>query len=82
MKNTKQDIIRWAKTWQRSGNTLKRIKIEELQDPKYFENNKDILNDMLENAAQRAHIEITSGLVELQLKFKRIRDATDMYGKK
>ncbi len=64
---------RWIRTWQRAGAALKEIKRQELQSYDYAKN-LPILDDMLQWAYKHRTTRLTSGLVEQQRWFMKMRE--------
>jgi hypothetical protein len=62
----------WAKTWSKTDLALKKVRAEELKNFNYSKH-LDLLNGMLEWACKNAKILKTSGLVEQQKLFSKLR---------
>ena len=65
---------KWVKTWQRAGAVLDEIKRRELSAYDYNKNRK-IIDEMLQCAQDHRKIRLTSGLVEQQRLFMKIKDS-------
>jgi len=65
---------KWVKTWQRAGAALDEIKRRELRAYDYDKNRK-IIDEMLQWAQDHRKIRLTSGLVEQQRLFMKIKDS-------
>ena len=65
---------KWVKTWQRTGAVLDEIKRRELRAYDYNKNRK-IIDEMLQWAQDHRKIRLTSGLVEQQRLFMKIKDS-------
>jgi len=66
----------WVKTWKSAGSALQRVKIEELRSEDY---GKDfgLIDGMLEWVVDHARERKTSGLVEQQRLFRKMRNQDD-----
>lgn len=69
----KQQMAAWVKTWKAAGEALKDIKRQELQQYDYAKN-LPILEDMLQWAYEHRTLRLTSGLVEQQRWFSKMRE--------
>lgn len=67
-------IEKWVKTWKNAAQSLKSIKINELQSKNYYSNNLKFIDEMLQYASDKAEIKFSSGLVEQQRLFMIFRD--------
>ena len=70
---TQETEKKWIKTWEKAAVALAEVKIKELRAPDYYESNRALLNAMLIYAFEHRTIRLTSGLVEQQKIFMRIR---------
>jgi hypothetical protein len=68
----KQQMVAWVKTWKAAGEALKDIKRQELLQYDY-EKNLPIIEDMLQWAYEHRTPRLTSGLVEQQRWFSKMR---------
>jgi len=66
----KGQTAKWVAAWDRAGSNLSAIKKKELQNEDYYFKNREILNDMLQYAAEHRTNRKSSGLVEQQRLFK------------
>lgn len=74
MKKTDNDVVtRWVRTWQQAGAALQQIKRQELQSYDYVKN-LSIIDDMLQWAYEHRTPRLTSGLVEQQRWFMKMRE--------
>ena len=74
MKNSdKKDMQKWVDTWKRAGSALKEVKRCELQNFDYAKNRK-IVDEMLQFGYENRKVRLTSGLVEQQRIFMKMRD--------
>ena len=64
---------KWVKTWQRAGAALDEIKRRELRAYNYDKNRK-IIDEMLQWAHDHRKIRLTSGLVDQQRFFMKIKN--------
>lgn len=69
----KKQMAEWVKNWKRTGSALKEIKRRELQSFDY-EKNRIIIDEMLQWACDNQKVRLTSGLVEQQRLFMRLRE--------
>ena len=74
MKDSDQKHIKkWIDTWKRAGSALKEIKRRELQSFDY-EKNQAIIDEMLQWAFDHRKVRLTSGLVEQQRYFMKMKN--------
>lgn len=74
MKATDTDMTaRWVRTWQQAGPALQQVKRQELQSYDYAKN-LAIIDDMLQWAYEHRTPRLTSGLVEQQYWFMKMRE--------
>ncbi len=69
----KEMTLRWIKTWELAGPALKEIKRQELQSYDYAKN-LPIIDEMLQWAYEHRTTRLTSGLVEQQRWFMKMRE--------
>lgn len=74
MSDTTADIRKWIATWQQASSALNELKKRELRAADYYEKNRPILDEMLEYACDNRQERLTSGLVEQQRWFMKLRD--------
>jgi hypothetical protein len=74
MKNTNEILKKWADIWKSAGQALGAIKKNELADKDYYTKNIHFLDEMLCYAMERNVISNTSGLVEMQKYFMKLRN--------
>jgi hypothetical protein len=74
--NLKQ-MEKWVTTWRRAGLTLHKIKRQELRAYDY-EKNRPIVDEMLQWAVDHGKVRLTSGLVEQQRLFMKMRGKEDI----
>jgi hypothetical protein len=67
-----EQIQRWVDTWQQAGEALKKIKRQELQQYDYIKN-RPLIDRMLQWAYEHRTERLTSGLVEQQQWFMKLR---------
>ena len=79
-KEEKANIKKWVETWKSAGPVLEKIKREELLNFDYSKN-RHIIDEMLQWACDHAEPRQTSGLVEQQRLFKKLKEKLDMQGK-
>ncbi len=66
----------WVQTWQQAGSALQQIKLRELRSYDYAKN-LPILDDLLQWAYEHRTVRLTSGLVEQQRLFMKLRGRQD-----
>ncbi len=71
--NRKQ-IEKWVETWEKASSALNREKIKELRASDYYSKNQMLLNEMLQYAFEHRKIRLSSGLIEQQKMFMKLRD--------
>jgi len=69
----KKTIKKWIEVWKEAGTALQEIKINELRSDDYYQKNKQFLNEMLQYAFEHRTVRLTSGLVEQQKFFMKLR---------
>jgi hypothetical protein len=74
MTDTTQDIKKWIAAWRKASSALTEQKKKDLRDPGYYEKNLRILDEMLDLSCARADERLTSGLVEQQRWFMKLRE--------
>jgi hypothetical protein len=70
----KKTIKKWIDVWKEAGSALQEIKIKELRSDDYYQKNKQFLNGMLQYAFEHRTVRLTSGLVEQQRIFMKLRE--------
>ena len=73
IESERKTIKKWIDVWQETGKALQEIKIQELRSDDYYEKNKQFLNEMLQYAFEHRTVRLTSGLVEQQRIFMKLR---------
>ena len=72
----RERTTQWVHTWQQAGKALKNIKIQELRAYDYTKN-LPIIDDMLQWAYEHRTTRLTSGLIEQQRWFLKMREQQD-----
>ena len=72
--NKNDEIIKWINTWQKASISLKEIKKKELRDPDYYEKHLNVIDEMLQYACDHSTTRFSSGLVEQQRLFMKLKD--------
>ena len=67
-------IKKWVEIWDKAELPLKKIKRSELQAPDYYSRNRHVINALLQYAFEHSETRLTSGLVEQQRIFKKVRE--------
>ena len=63
----------WVDTWQKARLSLEQLKKSELRSPDYYEKNLPMLNEMIEYALQQGTPRRSTGLIELQRYFMKLK---------
>ena len=71
------DMKQWVENWKRVGPILEQIKAEELRSPDYHKELEGLL-PMCDLACAQTEPQKTSGLVEQQRLFAKMREQTEM----
>ena len=69
----RKEMEKWVDTWKRAGPALEAVKQRELRAYDY-DKNQAILDEMLQWACDHRRDRLTSGLVEQQRMFMKLRD--------
>lgn len=69
-----EETKKWVDTWQKAAVALNGVKKKELCDPDYYEKNRKTLDGMLQYACENAKIRLSSGLVEQQRLFMKMKE--------
>jgi len=77
----RKTIKKWIDVWQEASAALQEIKIKELRADDYYEKNKQFLNEMLQYAFEHRTVRLTSGLVEQQKYFMKLREKSNKKSK-
>jgi hypothetical protein len=67
------DLKKWVQSWRKAAPALAAVRKRELQAVDYYEKNREILDEMLQYAAAHAEVQPTSGLVEQQRLFMKLK---------
>ena len=72
-KTGKKDIEKWIETWKLAGSELKQVKCQELR---MYDSSKNqsIVDEMLQWAVDHQKVRLTSGLVEQQHFFTKMKE--------
>jgi hypothetical protein len=76
----KKLMKKWVETWKRAGPILEEIRKDELRNFDY-QKNKQIIDEMLQWAIDHAKPRLSSGLVEQQRWFMKMREKLEKEGK-
>lgn len=75
MKNSdREQIKKWVETWKRAGRALDEVKRRELRAYNYSKN-QAMIDEMLQWAVEHQKVRLTTGLVEQQRLFMKMRKA-------
>lgn len=72
----KKEIRLWIETWKKAGEALKEIKRHELETFDYAKH-QELIDNMLQFACENRKPRFTSGLVEQQRWFMKMREKLD-----
>ncbi len=72
MVGKKKQLVQWIKQWERTDKVLREIKKQELKAYDY-QKNLPIINGMLQWACDHSQPSLSSGLLEQQKFFKKLR---------
>ncbi|GEM_PF-707939 len=70
--NDQKDIARWVRTWERAGKALEQARRSELRAYDY-RRNLPVIDEMLRWACENAGLRTTTGFVEQQRWFMKLR---------
>ena len=74
MKKTKiKKIEKWVNTWKKAGPALDEVKLKELRSVDYYNHNQALLNEMLRYAFEHREPRLSSGLIEQQKIFMKLK---------
>ncbi|HLC15110.1 MAG TPA: hypothetical protein VJL89_02650 [Thermodesulfovibrionia bacterium] len=73
MESDREAIKKWVETWKTAASALDKIRRDELMAFDY-EKNFEIIDSMLQYACDHAETRLTSGLVEQQRLFMKLRE--------
>lgn len=74
MKDSKRkEIEKWIETWEKAGSALDRVKLNELRADDYYSQNQVLLNEMLQYAFEHRKLRLSSGLIEQQKIFMKLK---------
>ncbi len=77
MKNLQQqEIERWIGAWRRASISLIEAKKSELRSKDYYEKNRIILDEMLQYSCDYSKVRLSSGLIEQQRLFLKMKENT------
>jgi len=69
----REKMEKWVDAWKRAGSALEEVKRRELRAYDY-DKNQALLDEMLQWACDHRRIRLTSGLVEQQRMFMKLRE--------
>jgi len=69
----REEIEKWIEIWEQAGSALNKVKLKELRATDYYTHNKIYLNEMLRYAFEHRIPRLSSGLVEQQQIFMKIK---------
>lgn len=78
MKDSKRkEIKKWVETWEQAGIALDKVKLNELRARDYYSQHQVLLNDMLQYAFEHRQLRLSSGLIEQQKIFMKLKKQMD-----
>jgi len=69
----RKEIEKWIETWEKAESALYNVKLKELRADDYYSQNQMFLNEMLQYAFEHRKPRLSSGLVEQQKIFMRLK---------
>lgn len=66
-------IEKWVNTWKKAEPALDEVKLKELRAVDYYNHNQALLNEMLRYAFEHRETRLTSGLIEQQKIFMKLK---------
>lgn len=75
--STRREIEIWIETWEKAEYALDRVKLNELRATDYYCRNQILLNEMLQYAFEHRELRLSSGLVEQQKSFMKLKKEMD-----
>lgn len=75
--STRKAIEKWIQTWEQAGFALDRVKLNELRASDYYRQNQVRLNEMLQYAFEHRQLRLSSGLIEQQKIFMKLKQPMD-----
>jgi len=72
-KSKRKEIEKWIETWEKAGSALDRVKLNELRADGYYSKNQMLLNKMLQYAFEHRKLRLSSGLIEQQKIFMKLK---------
>ena len=73
IESNRKTIKKWIEVWKEASAALQEIKINELRSDEYYQKNRQFLNEMLQYAFEHRKVRLSSGLVEQQRIFMKLR---------
>ena len=73
----RKEIEKWIETWEQAGFALDRVKLNELRAHDYYSQNQVFLNEMLQYAYEHRQLRLSSGLIEQQKIFMKLKKQMD-----
>lgn len=68
-----KEIEKWVNIWGKAGSALDEIKLKELRAVDYYNHNQALLNEMLRYAFEHRETRLSSGLIEQQKIFMKLK---------
>ena len=73
MSETKENLKRWSEAWERASLTFEEEKRARLRDPDYHSKTMELFGDMFDYAVENSIQSTSSGLIEMQRYFMKLR---------
>ncbi len=73
----RKEIEKWIETWEKAEFALDKVKLNELRADDYYSQNQMLLNEMLQYAFEHREFRLSSGLVEQQKIFMKLKKQKD-----
>lgn len=69
----RKTIKKWIYIWKKASSSLQNIKLYELRSDNYYQKNQLLLNEMLRYAFENRTVRFSSGLIEQQRIFMKLK---------
>ncbi len=69
----RKEIEKWIETWEKAESALDKVKLNELRADDYYSQNQMFINEMLQYAFEHHEPRLSSGLVEQQRLFMKLK---------
>lgn len=73
----RKKIKKWIRTWKKAELALREVKLKKLRADDYYSQNQRLLNEMLQYAFEHRELRLSSGLIEQQKIFMKLKKQMD-----